>query len=447
MDARNTPLNVSVLGVDDRLRTTLRMFFQGPCKSNVVMVGADDAEACIIDMDGLNADAILNESRESFPGLPLILLSLSEQNEPGAIYVQKPIQAKQMLAALDDVRALLETQQVERPVHKQAEMAETDQVPVLEMEKAFPGVETDIDSMDEFGIDDVDLAMDVEVADSLMDDDTEIDDERPMVVFERNKNAEADVHRSAHKAAMHLDEESYANFVGTVPDIDVNDPQQVKAAHYETKKFLQGYVQSAFNLARSKNRILRLNTGWKPIVIFPHSHEIWVDADDERMRGFSIVPVSAISDFSNGPGGTKGISISPFNLKVEGGKQNPEMFQSMDAFMWKLALWSSAGRVPANIDLNQPVFLRRWPNLTRFVLVPHSIRIAALLIEQPRTLPDVAKALGIRQQYVFSFFSAAHALGIASQSKQRGARVPVPTKQKKAKAPGFLGKILKRLKH
>lgn len=411
------------------------------------MAGTGDAEACIIDMDGLNAETILSENRASFPGLPMILLSLSEQNEPGAIYVQKPIQAKQMLAALDDVRNLLETQR-QNPVSKRAEVTETAQEAVLELEEAFSSVEADTDSMDEYDIDDVDLEMDVDVADSLMgEDSTGIDDERPMVVFERNKNAEADVHRSAHKAAMHLDEESYANFVGSVPDIDVNDPQQVEAAHYDPKKFLQGYVQSAFNLARSKNRILRLNTGWKPIVIFPHSHEIWVDADDERMRGFSIVPVSAISDFSNGPGGTKGISISPFNLKVEGGKQNPEMFQSMDAFMWKLALWSSAGRVPANIDLNQPVFLRRWPNLTRFVLVPHSIRIAALLIEQPRTLPDVAKALGIRQQYVFSFFSAAHALGIASQSKQRGARVPVPTKQKRAKAPGFLGKILKRLKH
>ena len=423
------------------------MFFQGPCKSNVVMAGTDDAEACIIDMDGLNADTVLSENRASFPGLPMILLSLSEQNEPGAIYVQKPIQAKQMLAALDDVRSLLESQR-QVPVSQQVEMIETPQA--LELEEVFPGVEAETDSldaMDEFGMDDVDLDMDVGVTDSLMEDDIEIDDERPLVVFERNKTAEGDVHRSAHKAAMHLDEESYANFVGTVPDIDVNDPQQVEAAHYNPKKFLQGYVQSAFNLARSKNRILRLNTGWKPIVIFPHSHEIWVDADDERMRGFSIVPVSAISDFSHGPGGSKGISISPFNLKVEGSKQNPEMFQSMDAFMWKLALWSSAGRVPASIDLNQPVFLRQWPNLTRFVLVPHSIRIAALLMEQPRPLPDVAKALGIRQQYVFSFFSAAHALGIASQSKQRVARVPVSSKQKKAKAPGFLGKILKRLKH
>ena len=62
MDARNTPLNVSVLGVDDRLRTTLRMFFQGPCKSNVVMAGTGDAEACIIDMDGLNAETILSEN-------------------------------------------------------------------------------------------------------------------------------------------------------------------------------------------------------------------------------------------------------------------------------------------------------------------------------------------------------------------------------------------------
>ena len=444
MDTRNTPLAISVLGVDDRLRTTLKMFFQGPCKGRVVMVGVTEvAEASIIDMDGIDAESIFQDNRASFPHLPVILLSLSVQDKPGIIYVQKPIQAKQMLAALDDVRSLLKSEMVNEvveTVHQPTVMASTNNDLVSE---EFPLDETDSD--DSLGIDEIDEAVDSQIAAGLGMDD-EFESERPMVTFERKKQG-SEVHRSAHKAAMHLDEDSYANFVGSVPDIDVTDLQQVESAHYDPKKFLQGYVQSAYNLARSKSRILRLNTGWKPIVIFPHSHEIWVDADDERMRGCSIIPVSAVSDFSDGPGGSKSISISPFNLKLEGGNQNPEMFQSMDAFMWKLALWSSAGRVPTGIDLNQPVFLRRWPNLTRFVLVPHSIRIAALLVEQPRSLPDVAKALGIRQQYVFSFFSAAYALGLASQSKQRSARVAATATQKKVKTSGFLGKILNRLRH
>jgi len=54
------------------------------------------------------------------------------------------------------------------------------------------------------------------------------------------------------------------------------------------------------------------------------------------------------------------------------------------------------------------------------VLCPHALNIAALLAERPCTLFEAAEKLNIPQSHVFSFFSAAHALGLADQVPDAG---------------------------
>jgi hypothetical protein len=90
------------------------------------------------------------------------------------------------------------------------------------------------------------------------------------------------------------------------------------------------------------------------------------------------------------------------------------LFQlEMEAFLWKLALFTYRGYLPEGINVNKPVYLKYWPNLTRLEPTPNAMRIASLLSRQPVALAFIVRILNIPQKHVFNFFSAANAIGFA----------------------------------
>lgn len=411
---RDTTLRVCALGFDARSYNALQLFFRGKCADRASLVGDDEAEVAIIDMDSFNAAKILAAERERYPERAFILLSLQEQDDSltgKAIGIKKPVQIQAMLAALDEMKTRLTEQSSDPKAHRphgydanpfSAPTPPPDQVPKAEIRTPKP--------------------------------------EKMAVFVARNED------RNTTQAATLLDERGFGEYIGSLNDIDPNSPLEVKAAQYDPKRYLQGYLQSACKTALSRNCALRLNTGWKPITIFPQSREVWVDADDQQLRAFCLVPVHSISDldFSNSDGAV--MTISPASaIRMKEDEYDVSKLQRMDALIWKIALWTSAGRIPEDIDLNRPVYLRHWPNFTRLLVFPNALRIAALLSEQPRPLLDVAEALNIRQQYVFAFFSAARALGLADQALRQSENLIAPPPVEPRKNAGLLKKILNRL--
>jgi hypothetical protein len=396
MSVAKEPLRVGVLGMDDKARAMLEMFLQGPCKNRAVLTEESSAQVSIVDMDGLHAKNFLAEEKQRQPRRPIILLSLAAQEELGTIYVRKPVQAERMTLALEEARRVLVNGSGKYHAGRTSAGARQQGT-------------------------------------------------KSRTFSEKRLISRPPAKKAAHRSVMLLDETSYSALIGSAPDIDPRDPRQVQSAYYDPREFLQAYVQSAVNLALSKKRILRLNTGWKPILIFPHSREVWVDADDKQLRAFCMVPIKTISSVDVTGSGASGISVTPVSM-MPGEAGDPAKLQSVDAFLWKLAIWTSAGKVPRGTDLKRPVYLERWPNMTRFVVTPHALRIAALLIEEPRSLVGIAEVLQIRQQYVFAFFSAARGLGLAGQVKTPAKAVgltPPPTPRRKRSS--VLRKILKRL--
>jgi hypothetical protein len=402
---RDTALRVCALGFDARSYTALQLFFQGKCADKASLVGDDDAEVAIIDLDSYNSGKILTAERERFPNRPFILLSLQEQQQslPNAIYIKKPVQIANMLAALDQMRTRLS--------------APAAQPPKAEVHTAKPAISDRVRKAEP------------------------VDREQGKKVY-----VAPDENKNTNQAATLLDERGFGDYIGSLKDIDPSNPVEVKAAQYDPKRYLQGYLQSACKAALSRNCALRLNTGWKPITIFPQSREVWIDADDQQLRAFCLVPVHSIADLDFTDGESAVMTISPASaIKMREDEYDVSKLQRMDALIWKVALWTSAGRVPEDIDLNRPVYLRHWPNLTRVLVFPNALRIAALLSEQPRSLLDVAQVLSIRQQYVFAFFSAARALGLADQAVRQSENLIAPPPIEPRKNQGLLRKILQRL--
>lgn len=428
VNRRDVVLQVCALGFDARSYTALQLFFRGKCGDRAALVGDDGANVGIIDMDSYNAAKILADQRERHPDRILILLSLQAHDEPlpNAIYIKKPVQIQNMLAALDEASERLAPPPspsarfgFAAPKSEAAKKTE----PASVTKTIPPQPKVDLQPKAEPKV------------------------ERPPAPPPPKKNPIVrEENKTANQAANLLDERGFGDYIGSLKDIDPRNPLEVRAAQYDPKRYLQGYLQSACKTALAKNCALRLNTGWKPITIFPQSREIWVDANDQQLRSFCLVPAHSIGDQGFGDSDASVMTISPASaIRMKGDDFDATKLQRMDSLIWKVALWTSAGRIPDDIDLNRPVYLRHWPNFTRLLLFPNAMRIAALLSEQPRTLLDVAETLDIRQQYVFAFFSAARALGLADQATRQAENLIAPPALEPKKNAGVLKKILQRL--
>ncbi len=395
MSKTQSSLGVTLVGMDERSQHALQLFFQGPCKNSCAVVEPELAEISIVDMDVINADQLYAQQREKFPKQQFILISLVEQKGVDAFFVKKPIQPKVLMDVLARAR------------------------------KGPEGKEVSVESVPE--------PVDTMPASP------------PQPTTKQSSCRRAS--NSTHQSAMSLDEKSFISFIGALKNIDINNEEQINSAHYDPKAYLQGYFQSACKVALNKKQVLQLNGSWKPLIIFPRTNEIWLDADDKQLQAACRMSLRALGGedpLSDAKG--FGMTMSAVSDVSEINECDKGNFQSIDSFLWKVSLWTSQGRVPLGIDLERPVYLSHWPNMTRLMLFPHAMRIAALLVSDPRSLLEVATVLNIPQQYVFAFYSAARALGLAGQAKRQVDMIIAPPSIKKPKQRGLFGKILDRLK-
>lgn len=391
------PLTVALHGMDDRSRKIMMMFLQGPCRGVATVTDNDEADVDIFDGDAPASKKMLSEHLQAGRAKPTIVLSLQDFKHDSVLQVRKPVKTDEMLAALNEAKILLADFAGKKPLKQPALAAVGAEEEEEESEpEAPPPLKTYVLDQDE-----------------------------------RKKT-------SKHQTAMRFDEKGFQAYIGLLSDIDVNDPKQFANASYDPKDYFQGYIQSAFMVCRAKGQIMQLQSGWKPIVIFPHTHEIWLDADDPQLRAFAGIKLNSAS--------TSKMSINPVNAQSVGVGGALDKFQSMEAFLWKLAIWTSKGRYPQTIDCSQPVYLKSWPNFTRLLITPHALRIAALLMQGPRTLPNVAQVLDIKPQYVFVFASGACALGLMGQAKREVDNLIQPPEVKPRREPGLLGRIMNKLR-
>lgn len=395
-DKDNKPLQVALYGLDGRSYKTMVMFLQGPCRGAAVVVEPIEADVDIIDADHTTAKAIYEERRNVTPERPIITMSLENLQLENTIYLKKPVTREGLLNALDQAKKLA-GQLAGKPSQahgtKASFLSRTD------------SVQSDGDKAEKNA--------------------TKINEE------ERKKVAK-------HKTSREFSERGFSSYIGFVPDIDFDDREQVLNAWYDPKHFFQGYVKSAYNVAMSKARVVKLNSGWKTLLIFPHGHEVWLDADDMQLRAFAGLPIKNTSG--------NAVSLSPVDPKNTRDGAALDKFQSMDAFLWKLAIWTSKGRYPSSLDIDQPIYLKKWPNMTRLVVTPHALRISALLIRGPRTMLNIAEVLNIKPQYVFVFVSACQALDLLGQAKRSDDRVVAPEPLKHPQSSGLFKRILNKLR-
>jgi len=395
MGQQSRPIRVALVGFDDRMRNALRLFFSGPCKNSCVMVEEESAEIGIIDLDAYRGDELCNEYRQRHPNHPLIMISLHQRQIDNAILLRKPLNTGDLVSALADVKRKIEAQAVEQ----EAENAEQVKAPVTDMGQNIQEIDPDTSHV------------------------------------ERKKNFT--LSPQTHQAAMYLGDQGTKTIIGTAPDIDPDDPKQLENARYNPDDFLQSHLQRACQTADSLNSCLQIDTVRGSIYVLPGNQAVLLNVSDKHLRTLSVIPIdsSSISSRAIDNGSLRNLESAADTIRVK-----------RESLIWKSALWASRGRVPVGTDLHAPVFMSHWPNLTRLLLFPHAIRIAALWIDQPYSLIDTANTLSIPQRSVFGFFSAAKALGLASTSQRSVDTLVEASSIHMNRRRNLLGRILNRLR-
>lgn len=199
-------------------------------------------------------------------------------------------------------------------------------------------------------------------------------------------------------------------YVGSMPDVDLNDLDARSQIQYQPELFLQGLVARAVSHAREIAQPVRIDDTEGPaLYLDPRNGRVYSARSANALRALAQLPTR---------GTVRLAALDPRAPSVPAGLSA----RPLEDFEWELALWASRGRLPAGTDVDTPVRLSSWPNLNRLPLPPEAVRIAGLWSRGPLSLRDTVHQLGIPQRYVFAFYSACFALGHVDAPARRAPR-------------------------
>ena len=426
---------ISFLGVDKRSKSAYEFFFKSNKQIQCEIVDdKSQSQICLIDKDAYNVQEQYEQFRQDYPDKFILILSLGEHSclNNKEFFLKKPVKRDALHATLNQIYHLLsgKTINIIPTLNNTSE-----QSPPITINNEATTINDEATQKVKINVENNQLKFDV------ISDQTKGEVENNVTPIKEKRQA---VTARAGKLLKIVDEK---DFVGEQADIDINDQQQLEKIFYDPGKFLQSIIEKVIIKSRQKEAIIQLNVFnhvfyfdyqeqtvystvgpgiIRPLCLIPHDNQISYKIKDTAFR-------TELHE----------IIQSNKNKKIK--KTREKQSWNMESFMWLITLWTSRGRLPRGTSLSSPVFLMQWPNLTRLDSIPHAVRIAALLYKQPHALPDIAQQLGIEQRYVFAFYSACKAIGLANVSQRQIDNTFALEKPVRHKNQSILSKLLGKL--
>jgi hypothetical protein len=393
---RSFPLKVALLGVNERDNAILDLFLRKQCPGGCRLVKEEQADLCILNLDGVHGRKLLQYQRDHHPQRPLIVLTVREAIIDGVQCLRKPLRAELLKQAIESARADLAVQ----PPVEQHPVQSPAQPPV---QAIVPEIQPSPENSDRVKPASVGFAGS--------------DRQNPLRNLENQT-------RITHECC------------GLAKAIDLSKEEDREKIYYDPTQLMQHLLKNAIDRCRREGRPFRLLlAGGKHITLLPKANVALSDLPDAKLRPRCLLPIKPKETRLEYP-----LNDEEYLLSMS--QVTP---QNMDALLWKVSLWSARGRLPVGVDVHSTIGLIHWPNLTRFLVIPQFFRVAALWVKKPHTLTRTAESLGIEARYVCAFFSACHALELTLvQGVAADFEVPVVSEPKPSLS-GILGRILRRL--
>lgn len=415
----STPIRFDLIGANDRTRNALQMAFAGRARGSCEFANGGTADAVIVDLDGVGARAEWSKYRHQHPQRPSVLLTVNDCTVPEtAIVLIKPIRIEALLSAVDDVRRRIETGDIDAPGITLRATTET--------VGGAGGPTTRITA----------TTRPSKRETTATSQATGGSQSRRAIAA----SPPAAAHSAPSKPAAPSGPEpvrDYRDVCGSHPDINCEDIEQVRQRSFDAEGTLLDWLRRTQIRSDNMRKPVSLNIQDKDVAIISSVERIArVALSDEILKNnaskrFIANQVRMTEIATDGPQAAHKLVGEPVSL---------------EALLWKMALWTYQGRLPAGTSVKERVYLRRWPNLPRLLEIPDAMRISALLIEQPLALPRVAEALQIPQRHVFAFYGAAQAAGLANHAKREADNLVASVPPRKHVERGFINRVVGRLK-
>ncbi len=378
----NKPINIAACGMDKQTSKLLEMVFNGPGRGNYALVEQlESAQACIFDLDSLEGMNLWKDYRNRYPQMPTVILSLNHKDIAGTVYVQKPIEIDNLLKALNKIKRLIEEESAPKSGAQKVSVKSASVKP---------------------------------------------------------QQAPRDA-KLATEIAIEEEEEALHQYCGYAQDINPDNPQGFLKFYYEPNQYLQGFFEKAFVIGQQLDSGGIMIEGlYTKMILMPKQNQILCGCEfnDSQLRTMTLLPLS------NSHLRMTTLSEAEIILSQD---DNQLIEQPLDKFLWRVALWTSRGRVPKGTDLYKKIVLLHWPNFTRLIVTPYALKISALWMVQPHSLLETAKILEIPQRYVFALFTAARAIQLAFVDRRIERRVSQSISTSGAKR-GIFQRLLARLR-
>ncbi|MGD8999783.1 MAG: hypothetical protein PVF75_05175 [Granulosicoccaceae bacterium] len=381
------PIKIAVLGMDERsvarMETIFKIIYKGRCK----ITQGDDAQLGIVDLDH-ETDA-WEKFQSEYAGLPSIVMSESPTAIEGAIHVAKP-------AKLD---FLWDS--------------------IFSLVTGLPPVGASSVTADSAGIPSPDVN---EVAETALE-----------------KPASGTTQTSSTAAALGAKFNAASASSKVIRSRTAHDEA---ALFYNPENYLLGHILSALKDKVDTQCVINVRC-WidRRLILLPDEGRVYTNLTDSQLKNLGVATLNEgfAVEIDSVRGAGKG--------ELSASETDDLRSMSIDYLIWDLALRTARGRVPSGTDLSMLFHLQHWPNFPRLPHTPHGMRIASLWVGNPCTLDDIAVNLGIEPADVYSFYSAAAAIGLAGSATRQadGLIAPMNVAKEKPTRRGLLASILRHI--
>jgi hypothetical protein len=439
---KQRPILIGLCYVTERSAAAIETLLRSTSQCSGRIVVEPEAEIVIVDLDSGNPAEMWLKFRQRFPTHPAIALSIAEQQIPDVIWVKKPIKPVLLLEAITLASKQLKPAPV--PAHPPKQPTSAASVTQASNEVLISQLQKSKHS---------DTTSHVTKSHKISAQAPTIDQpviDQPVPPSEIVVTARSESKNTKHTrdVTLAMEGESSQGIFGNHPDIDPQNPDIPAHIFYDPHVMLQGLITETMKAARANGKSRVIKSVLATILVIPDAPGwILTSLSTQRIRAISAVHLA---------------NMLQTNVRDLIERKRPILLprHPLENFLWLVALSAARGRVPLGTDLRAPVKLERWPNFTRLEVIPHAMRISALWLTQPMNLLETATRLHIPQRYVFAFYSAAHAVGIAStvivpaSTSKSGITTQLQSKPKESNSDvqhaskeqrSFLGKLLNRL--
>lgn len=161
--------------------------------------------------------------------------------------------------------------------------------------------------------------------------------------------------------------------------------------HFNVEDGLLGAVKKA---SSQEHDMAILSAGKPVLLVFPSIQRVLLAADSATLKSLCE---------------QKFVELQTRLVAEEHLKAKAKL--TISACLWQLAIWTSNGRLPKEINLNSTLQLRSWPNLTRLASISDSMRLSAFLTKTPASPIMLHKLMSVDERDLAEYVTATYVAG------------------------------------